>query len=158
MFYEELSNVYKNLLNISSPTNIFRSNNNPVQPMWISDIFDCLDKYPTTIRRKIMAIHVPSIGKWYQDVAVSRLFEIVAIDDYTATIDIRYEGGEYDDITLDSWSQMALIQANPPEDWRSSMNLSDDERFFVDAVFIPATASDPMSSLELDAQFGWDEL
>ena len=32
-----------------------------------------------------MAIHVPSIGKWYQDIAVSRLFEIVAIDDYTAS-------------------------------------------------------------------------
>ena len=105
-----------------------------------------------------MAIHVPSIGKWYQDIAVNRLFEIVAIDDYTASIDIRYEDGEYDDITLDSWSQMAVIQANPPEDWRSSMILSDGERFFVDGVFIPASASDPLSSLEPDAQFGWDEL
>ncbi|MDG2502639.1 MAG: hypothetical protein P8M77_09645 [Porticoccaceae bacterium] len=104
-----------------------------------------------------MAIHVPSIGNWYQDIAVSRLFEIVAIDDYTASIDIRYEDGEYDDISFDGWSQMALVQANPPEDWRSSMNLSDDERFFADAVFIPASGSDPLSSLEPDTQFGWDE-
>ncbi len=104
-----------------------------------------------------MAIHVPSIGMWYQDVAVNRLFEIIAIDDYTATIDIRYEDGEYDDIDLDSWSQMATLQCNPPEDWRSSMNLSEDERLFADTVFVPTSSTDPLTGIEPDSQFGWDE-
>lgn len=104
-----------------------------------------------------MAIHVPSIGKWYQDIAVSRLFEIIAIDDYTATISIKYEDGEYDDIDINSWSQMALMHSNPPEDWRSSSNLSDDERLYADAAFSPTAGNDPLVSLEPDSQFGWDE-
>ena len=83
----------------------------------VSDIFTALE----TSRRKMMATYIPSIGNWYQDIAVNRLFEIVSIDDYSASIDIRYEDGEYDDIAFDSWSEMqcsssirCLIQSTSP--------------------------------------------
>ena len=110
-----------------------------------------------------MATYIPSIGNWYQDIAVNRLFEIVSIDDYSASIDIRYEDGEYDDIAFDSWSEMALVETGPPEDWRSAKNLSEDQRFYVHHSFMPFSdaLSDPlaapMSGLALDSHFGWDE-
>ena len=108
-----------------------------------------------------MAIHIPSIGNWYQDIVINRMFEIVSIDDYSATIDIRYEDGEYDEIAFDSWSQMAIVQTGPPEDWRSSKNLSDHQRFYAHHSFMPCgsgdPASDPLSGLTLDSHFGWDE-
>ena len=108
-----------------------------------------------------MAIHIPSIGNWYQDIAVDRLFEIVAIDDYTATINIRYEDGEFDDIGFEDWSEMAVVQSGPPEDWHSSRSLSNDQRCYAHHSFMPSNDSDPisdsLSGLAPDSQFGWDE-
>jgi|TARA_B110000977_G_scaffold154043_1_gene195723 hypothetical protein len=159
MFYEQLGNLCKNLGNIKPPNDIFQPRIRRVQAPMLSDIFTALD----TSRRKTMATHIPSIGNWYQDIAVNRLFEIVSIDDYSATIDIRYEDGEYDDIAFDSWSEMALGKTGPPEDWRSSKHLSDDQRFYAHHSFMPFTdpfsdaSADSMSGRALDSHFGWDE-
>ena len=104
-----------------------------------------------------MAIHVPSIGKWYEDIADSRLFEIIAIDDYTANIDIKYEDGEYDDIDLNRWSQMAVMQTNPPQAWRRLVMHIDDPRRFTYAVLRSTPDADALFEPEPDTQFGWDE-
>lgn len=159
MFYVQLGNLCKNLGNIKLATEIFQLRIRWVQVPMVSDIFIALNMS----RRKIMATHIPSIGNWYQDIAVNRLFEIVSIDDYSATIDIKYEDGEYDDIAFDSWSEMALAKAGPPEDWRSSKHLSDDQRFYAHHSFMPFTdpladpLTDSMSGRALDSHFGWDE-
>ena len=159
MFYVQLGNLCKNLGNIKSPTGVFKPRIRRVQAPMVSDILTALE----TSRRKMMATHIPSIGNWYQDIAVNRLFEIVSIDDYSASIDIRYEDGEYDDIAFDSWSEMALVETGPPEDWRSAKNLSEDQRFYAHHSFMPFSdalsdpLAEPMSGLALDSHFGWDE-
>ena len=104
-----------------------------------------------------MATHVPSIGKWYHDIADSRLFKIIAIDDYTLNIDIRYEDGEYSDIDLNSWSQMAVVQTSPPQDWHGSIKTIDSEGLFTDSLYSSAADSDPFAGIEPDTRFGWDE-
>ena len=46
-----------------------------------------------------MGKSVPVINQWYQDIAVNRLFEVVAVDEYSALIDIRYADIPCDDET-----------------------------------------------------------
>tara|TARA_B110001452_G_scaffold53605_1_gene41034 strand:- start:951 stop:1277 length:327 start_codon:yes stop_codon:yes gene_type:complete len=105
----------------------------------------------------IMAIHIPSTGAWYQDTAINQLFEIIAIDDTSATIDIRYEGGEITDIDLNDWAQMSLIRVNAPDDSGDSMNLSIHERFFSDSIISLGIEADSLTDLGLDAAFDWDD-
>ena len=105
-----------------------------------------------------MAIYIPSTGAWYQDTAISQLFEIIAIDDSSATIDVRYEGGEIADINLNNWAQMPLIRANAPDDSGDSMNLSSHERFFTDSIFSLGIETDSLTDLGLDTRFNWDDV
>jgi len=105
-----------------------------------------------------MAIHIPSTGAWYQDIAINQLFEIVAIDDCSATIDIRYEGGEISDIDLNDWAQMSLIRVNAPDNSGDSMNLSNHERFFTDSIISLGIEADALTDLGLDAEFDWDDV
>ena len=104
-----------------------------------------------------MATQFPTIGLWYQDIAINRLFEIIGLDQYCATIDIRYEDGEIDELDLELWAQVALTQADPPQEWRSLFDLSEEQRFFSDAVIAPAAGRDVLAGLKPDAHFGWDE-
>ncbi|MDG1485891.1 MAG: hypothetical protein P8Q25_06115 [Porticoccaceae bacterium] len=104
-----------------------------------------------------MATHIPTIGHWYQDIAVHRLFQVIALDEYSATIDIQYEDGEIDELDLDSWSQMTVAESNPPEDWQSLFVLDEEQRLFTDDVISSGSSSDLLTSLEPDSQFGWDE-
>lgn len=104
-----------------------------------------------------MATHIPTIGHWYQDIAVHRLFRVIALDEYSATIDIQYEDGEIDELDLDSWSQMTVAESNPPEDWQSLFVLDEEQRLFTDDVISSGSSSDLLTSLEPDSQFGWDE-
>ena len=92
-----------------------------------------------------MGKSVPIINQWYQDIAVKRLFEVIAVDEYSALIDIRYETNSLDNnsldnnsldnnnldnnrlynndlnsISFDDWSKMTIVTARAPEDWRSS--------------------------------------
>ena len=105
-----------------------------------------------------MAIHIPSTGAWYQDTAINQLFEIIAIDDTSATIDIRYEGGEISDIDLNDWAQMSLIRVNAPDNSGDSMNLSNHERFFTDSIISLGIEADALTDLGLDAEFDWDDV
>lgn len=105
-----------------------------------------------------MATQLPTIGQWYQDIAVNRLFEIIALDQYSATLEIQYEDGEIDELELDDWAQMTILQADPPEDWRNLFGLSDEQRLFSDDVLIVRSSGDPLAKIEPDAHyFGWDE-
>lgn len=104
-----------------------------------------------------MAKQAPIIGQWYQDVAVNRLFEVVAVDEYAATIEIQYEEGDVDEIDLETWGQLVVLPAEQPEDWRSSFELSEEDRFFADDVFVPDINGDPLSTIEPESFSGWDE-
>lgn len=104
-----------------------------------------------------MATQLPTMGQWYQDIAINRLFEIIGQDQYCATIDIRYDDGEIDEIDLEQWAQMSVALADPPQDWRSLFDLSEEQRFFSDDIIVPAPGADVLASLEPDSQFGWDE-
>ena len=95
-----------------------------------------------------MAKRLPEIGNWYQDAVEDVLFEVVAVDEDSATIEIQYEDGDVGEFDIDSWHQLVLLPAQPPEDWRVSYELSEDDGHDPDAVLIPGNIGDPLSSLD----------
>ena len=123
-----------------------------------------------------MGKSVPVINQWYQDIAVNRLFEVIAVDEYSALIDIRYAAATYeniidgdadddtednsglDEISFDDWAQMMVIPARPPEDWRTSFGEAAGEQMTSDDIIMPIHDASSVDTLEAaDYLFGWDE-
>jgi hypothetical protein len=77
-----------------------------------------------------MASPRPSVGSWYR-LDGGDLFEVVAIDDDDATIEIQYFDGTVEEMDLEDWEahceERALEPADPPEDWSGSVDVEPDE-------------------------------
>jgi hypothetical protein len=63
-----------------------------------------------------MAKRRPVISKWYQDVSEDEIFEVVAVDEDSDTIAIQYINGDISEIDYETWQQMILLPAEPPDD------------------------------------------
>lgn len=67
----------------------------------------------------------PVVGNWYQDVAEDEIFEVVAVDD--DGIAIQYLNGDLGEIDFETWAQMVLLPAEPPDDLNELEDLMQDE-------------------------------
>ncbi|MFZ5653219.1 MAG: DUF6763 family protein [Pseudomonadota bacterium] len=101
-----------------------------------------------------MAKRNPVIGNWYQDAAEDRLFEVVAVDEDTGDIAIQYVDGDISEIDLETWRQMVLLPAEPPDDIRELEDLAVEED---DENYREFGWEDPLSELEPDSYPGYDE-
>lgn len=104
-----------------------------------------------------MASQIPVIGSWYQDPVEDQTFEVVAVDESTATIEIQYLDGEVSELDFDTWQQLVLLTAKPPEDWRASYELSNEDSLMMDDIYIPENWNDPLSDLDSDIIYGLDD-
>lgn len=102
-----------------------------------------------------MARQIPIVGDWYQDAVEDVLFEVVAIDEQAGTIDIQYVDGEVGEYDFDTWLQLVVLPAQPPEDWRVSYELGSDEED--GDIFVPFYGDDPLERVEPDSLFGFDD-
>jgi len=59
----------------------------------------------------------PIVGHWYNHLDKGDLFQVVALDQRSGTIEIQEFDGGLDEIDLDEWRQMSIETAAPPEDW-----------------------------------------
>ena len=64
----------------------------------------------------------PNIGDWFQSVNGDR-FEVVALDDDEATLEIQHFDGAIEEIDFDTWSEMEIDAIEPPEDWSGSFDI-----------------------------------
>ena len=64
----------------------------------------------------------PRIGDWYQNINGDN-FEIVALDEDEATMEIQYYDGAVEEIDFDSWGDMEIAPIEPPEDWSGSLDI-----------------------------------
>ena len=104
-----------------------------------------------------MASKVPVIGAWYQDANEDQIFEVVAVDECAGSVEIQYLDGEVSDLDFETWQQMLLLSAKPPEDWRASYELSYEDRSIMDDVFVPDNWSDPLSDVDSETIYGIDD-
>ena len=63
------------------------------------------------------------IGSWYQSPG-GQAFEVVAIEG-DDSIEIQYAEGEIEELDIETWEQMFLLEVNPPEDWTAAYDGED---------------------------------
>jgi hypothetical protein len=68
----------------------------------------------------------PRIGDWYENISGDR-FEVVALDDDEATLEVQYFDGAVEEIDFDSWNEMEITPSEPPEDWSGSLDIERDD-------------------------------
>jgi hypothetical protein len=68
----------------------------------------------------------PRISDWYQSISGDR-FEVVALDNDEATLEIQYFDGAVEEIDFDSWNEMEIKTIEPPEDWSGSLDIERDD-------------------------------
>jgi hypothetical protein len=72
----------------------------------------------------------PRIGDWYR-FGGGELFEVVALNEDDATIDIQYFDGTVEEMDREDWEAQwddGLIEAaEPPEDWSGSVDVDADD-------------------------------
>ncbi len=89
----------------------------------------------------------PCIGDWYQNIGRDN-FEIVALDEDEATMEIQYFDGAVEEIDFDSWHEMEIQPIEPPEDWSGSLDI-EREDYGVDLELnAPNDHINPLDDLE----------
>lgn len=98
-----------------------------------------------------------TIGEWYQDIHENLYFEVVAIDNPSGSISIQYLDGEVGDIDKESWKEMALLQASPPEDACIAFEMSIPDDWNHEPGLTPWSWNDPLSLIEPELFQGSEE-
>jgi hypothetical protein len=77
-----------------------------------------------------MQAPTPTVGEWYRR-ASGESFEIVAVDEEDATIEVQHFDGTVEELDFDSWEEQwadALIErGEPPEDWTGSVDVEPED-------------------------------
>ncbi|MEM9383957.1 MAG: DUF6763 family protein [Pseudomonadota bacterium] len=69
---------------------------------------------------------VPSVGGWYRHTD-GRVFEVVAFDEPTSTIETQHFDGTVEEIDVDVWDDQEPTEIEPPEDYTGSMDLQKED-------------------------------
>lgn len=93
---------------------------------------------------------IPSVGSWFKENQLGVIFEIVAVDDISQTIETQLIDGEVSEYDMDSWAQLELQAIEEPEDWRNAYELSQEDALNPDDTIIPEAWCSPVSVIESD--------
>jgi hypothetical protein len=94
----------------------------------------------------IMAFTLPGIGDWFV-LPGGDLFEVVALDEEDATVEIQYFDGTVEELEFDSWAELSCKPAEPPEDYSGSMDI-EREDYGLERETPRYAPSDPLNYLD----------
>lgn len=104
-----------------------------------------------------MSRKLPVIGGWYQDIEENQIFEVVALDEESRCIEIQYADGEIGEFDHDTWYEMLVLPAQPPEDWGAPYELDGEDSSDPDKAFTMARTDDPLKEIEPESFFSTDD-
>jgi hypothetical protein len=64
----------------------------------------------------------PVVGNWYQHLDKGQKFEVVAVDEENALVEIQYFDGDMDELGLDVWHGLDIEPIEVPEDWTGPLD------------------------------------
>ena len=94
-----------------------------------------------------MAIQYPVIGQWFTR-PNGTLFEVVAIDEDDATVEIQQFDGTIDEVDIDRWPELLLTEASAPEDWSGSVDMDPEDYVGRKDSEMPNGYHDPLAFLD----------
>ncbi len=102
-----------------------------------------------------MGIRAPLVGEWYADRSSNQLFEVVAHDEHSTTVEVQYVDGEVGGFDMESWYSLNLEMAAPPEDWAASYEVPNEDMGYDDFSF--EIIENPIAVIEPDNMLGFDD-
>jgi len=100
----------------------------------------------------------PNVGAWYQDSDTMQLFEIVATDEDSSTIEVQYLDGDIDEYDLEAWDQLHLLPAAAPEDANAGYGSSYSDPWEDGSNPPTGRFTNPLESIEPEPFSGFDDL
>lgn len=94
-----------------------------------------------------MGVENPVIGHWYRQTD-GRLFEVVAVDEDDATVEVQHFDGTLDEVELDTWPGLLIETVGAPEDWSGSVDMDPEDFSGVSNGEIPQGWHDPLQFLD----------
>ena len=94
-----------------------------------------------------MAVLYPVIGQWFRRPS-GTLFEVVAIDEDDATVEIQQFDGTIDEVDMDAWPDLLLVEVSAPEDWSGSVDMDPEDYAGKSSNEIPSGYHDPLAFLD----------
>lgn len=104
-----------------------------------------------------MASKLPTIGQWYRDSEYDQVFEVIAIDDNTGSIEIQHEDGALDEYDFESWSQMDLKRTSQAEDAGAGYAITREDEWGADDGWATAGSGNPLSMMEPESFMGTED-
>jgi hypothetical protein len=94
-----------------------------------------------------MAIQYPVIGRWFRR-PNGTLFEVVAIDEDDATVEIQQFDGTIDELDIERWPELLLMEVSAPEDWSGSVDMDPEDYVGKKDSEMPSGYHDPLAFLD----------
>ncbi len=94
-----------------------------------------------------MATQYPVIGQWFSR-PDGTLFEVVAVDETGATVEIQQFDGTIDEIDVERWPDLLLREASAPEDWSGSVDMDPEDYVGGKDSDMPSGYHDPLDFLD----------
>lgn len=94
-----------------------------------------------------MAVAYPDIGRWYRR-RNGAVFEVVAIDQQDATVELQYFDGTIDEFDLETWFTLLLESVAAPDDWLGSVDMDPDDYVGRKPGEMPGGFHDPLAFLD----------
>lgn len=104
-----------------------------------------------------MAVSPAGIGQWYFDQDEQQVFEVVALDEPQGTVEVQYLDGAIGEFDLETWRQLPLVPAAPPEDSDIAYELSQEDRWHEEHVLMPDPWNNPITTIEPELFPGFDD-
>lgn len=106
-----------------------------------------------------MKLTTPQVGNWYKELQQGSIFEVVAVDERSQTIEAQLLDGAVTEFDFDNWKEMLIEEIEEPEDWRNAYSLSSEDYLNDDDIIYPEDWNSPLSLIETDIVNGMlDEL
>lgn len=94
-----------------------------------------------------MPAQSPAIGRWFQR-PNGTLFEVVAIDEEGATVEVQQFDGTIDEFDMEAWPRLSLVEVAAPEDWSGSLDMDPEDYVGKKDKEEPIGYQDPLSFLD----------
>jgi Family of unknown function (DUF6763) len=94
-----------------------------------------------------MAVLYPVIGQWFRR-PNGTLFEVVAVDEDAGTVELQQFDGTIDEVDMETWPELLLVEVSAPEDWSGSVDMDPEDYSGTSNDEIPAGYHDPLEFLD----------
>lgn len=79
----------------------------------------------------------PLVGHWYRHLDKGQAFEVIAVDESQAMVEVQHYDGDLEELDLDFWYEMDIEPTAMPEDWSGPL-----DDVAADDLDYPDTAAD----------------